>query len=466
MNYQRHGREDGSYLNSPLKPFYIAGGVLLALFAIWVPLQVFERTESNEVVVLQAFFSGESKVWRTAGLQFSGLGTIKSYPKSEEFRFLAQKDDKGHVVSTKDCIQTTFNDKGIGWVCGQVSFDLPTDDKLMVLVHQKYGSIEAVKDRIIKASMVKAVSYSGPLMSSKESTGQRRGDLITYMQDQATQGIYKTTEVETDVEDLTVPPVEKVELVDVPVIDPETNKAKLDEKGQPVFKKEGRMRLVPHTKKLRVLSPVMKDGVYEVREDSVAKELGLKIYNFTIDIIDYEPKVKEQINAQRDMEMQIQTKISEAETAKQDAITAEQSGRASATKAKWEQEVLKAKALTVAAQNKEVAVTVASQAQEVAEKDLQTAKLQKEAAITRAEGESKARSLAMAADGALDKKLAAWVDVNKAFADQVGKQRWVPDVVMGGTDAKGGSPGIDIMQLFAAKTAMDLKLDLTHVASK
>lgn len=440
----------------------IFGGGMLALFVVWLPFEIFESTESNEIVVLQSFFDGKFTVWRTPGLHYSGFGSISSYPKSEEFRFHAQKDDKGHVVSTKDCIQTTFNDKGIGWVCGQVSFDLPSEDNLMALVHQKYGSLEGVKDRIIRASMVKAVSYSGPLMSSKESTGQRRGDLISYMQDQATQGIYKTTEVETQIEDLTVPPIEQVELIEVPVLD-DLHKPKLDDKGQPIMTKEGRARLVPHVKKVKVFAPVMKDGIYEVREPSVAKELGLKIYNFTIDTIVYEDKVKDQINAQRDMEMQIQTKIAEAETAKQDAITAEQSGKALATKAKWEQEVLKAKAVTVADQNKAVAITLASQAKEVAEADLQTAKLQRDAAITRAEGESKARSLVMQADGALDKKLAAWVDVNKAYAEQVGKQRWVPDVVMGSEG--GGGPGLDIMQMFAIKTAKELAVDYGSLGS-
>lgn len=443
----------------------VAGGIAV-LLCLWLPVEIFESTEANQVVVLQSYFDGSLTVWRTPGLHYSGFGSITAYPKSEEFRFLAQKDDKGHVVSTKDCIQTTFNDKGIGWVCGQVSFDMPTDDKLMALVHQKYGSVEAVKDRIIKASMVKAVSYSGPLMSSKESTGQRRGDLISYMQDQATQGIYKTEEIDTDVEDLTVPPIDKVETIDVPVVDPETHKVKLDEKGQPVTIKEGHSRKVPQTRKVKVFVPVVKDGIYEVREHSVAKELGIPIYNFTIDVIVYEDKVKEQINAQRDMEMQIQTKISEAETAKQDALTAESSGKAAATRARWEQEVLKAKALTVAEQAKAVALTQATQAKEVAATDLETARLQKEAALTRAEGEAKARSLAMQADGALDKKLAAWVDVNKAFADQVGKQRWVPDIVLGGgSDGKAGS-GLDILQLFAAKTATELQLDMQQLGAR
>lgn len=440
-------------------------GAIAAILLIWLPMEVFESTEAKEVVVLQSYFDGKLTIWRTPGLHYSGFGSITSYPMSEEFRFMAQKDDKGHVVSTKDCIQTTFNDKGVGWVCGQVSFDMPTDDKLMAMVHQKYGSVDSVKDRIIKASMVKAVSYSGPLMSSKESTGSRRGDLISYMQDQATQGIYRTEEVDTDVEDLTVPPIEKVEIVEVPVVDTETGKVKLDANGQPITTKEGHARKIPQTRKVKVFVPVKKDGVYEVREHSVAKELGIPIYNFTIDVIVYEDKVKEQINAQRDMEMQIQTKIAEAETAKQDALTAQSSGLAAATKARWEQEVLKAKAQTVAEQAKAVALTGAAQAKEVAEQDLQTARLQKEAAITRAEGESKARSLAMQADGALDKKLLAWVDVNKAFAEQVGKQRWVPDVVMGGGDSKGG-PGLDILQLFAAKTAAELQLDMQQLGAR
>jgi regulator of protease activity HflC (stomatin/prohibitin superfamily) len=422
-----------------------AAGVA-TVFIIIVAFVSFENIDANEIVIHQDFTSGNLTVWRKPGLNYKGFGRITSYPKSDEFRFLADKDPKGIVVSTKNCLQTRFNDKGKAAICGQVSFNLPTDDVMMREVHEKYGNVDSIRDRIVKATMVKAIYNAGPLMSSQESAGQRRGDLLTYMQDQATQGIYKTMEKEEVIEDLTLPPIEVVEMVDVPQLDKE-GKVRLDEHDQPVMVKEARKKSTPQTKRIKVFIPIEKNGAFEVREVSVAKALNIVLHSFTIDTIEYEEKVHDQINAQRDMEMRIQTKIAEAESARQDAITSEQTGLAAAAKARWEQETIKAKEVTKAAQEKEVAAL-----------DLETARLQRDATVTRAEGEAKAKKLVMEADGALEKKLAAYVDINKAFAVEIGKQRWVPNVVMGGGPGSSG-PGMDIMSMLAVKAAQDLALD-------
>src|SRR6187402_3032671 len=53
--------------------------------------------------------------------------------------------------------------------------------------------------------------------------------------------------------------------------------------------------------------------------------------------------------------MQVQTAIANSKKAEQDAITTELQGKAAAAKAKWEQEVIKAQAITQAQQEKEVA---------------------------------------------------------------------------------------------------------------
>ncbi len=422
----------------------MAAGIA-TLFFIIMAFIAFENIDANEIVVHQDFTSGNLTIWRKPGLNYKGFGRITSYPKSDEFRFLADKDAKGNVVSTKNCLQTRFNDKGKAAICGQVSFNLPSDDGMMREVHEKYGNVDSIRDRIVKATMVKAIYNAGPLMSSQESAGQRRGDLLTYMQDQATQGIYKTMEKEEVMEDLTLPPIEVVETVDVPLLDRD-GKVKLDENDQPIMGKEARKKTTPQTKRVKILIPIEKGGVFEVREVSVAKTLNIQLHSFTIDTIEYEDKVQEQISAQRDMEMRIQTKIAEAESARQDAITSEQTGLAAAAKARWEQETIKAKEVTKAAQAKEVAAL-----------DLDAAKLQRDAMVTRAEGEAKSKKLVMEADGALEKKLAAYVEVAKAFAAEIGKQRWVPNVVMG--SGAPASPGMDIMNMLAVKAAQDLALD-------
>ncbi len=67
----------------------------------------------------------------------------------------------------------------------------------------------------------------------------------------------------------------------------------------------------------------------------------------------------------------------------------------------------------------------------------------------------------MEADGALEKKLEAWVSVNGKYADAIAKHEgaWVPSIVMGanGTAQNGAN---DLISLLMAKTAKDLSLDL------
>ena len=129
------------------------------------------------------------------------------------------------------------------------------------------------------------------------------------------------------------------------------------------------------------------------------------------------------------------------------------------------QEVTKARATTLAEQEKSVAVTRAEKVKAVALLERDAAKLEKERQILLGEGEARRKQLAMAADGALTQKLNAWVKVNGLYAEQLGKQRWVPNIVMGGNS--GGSGGAQgILDLFMVKTAKELNLDLKMKATK
>lgn len=188
-----------------------------------------------------------------------------------------------------------------------------------------------------------------------------------------------------------------------------------------------------------------------VQEDSSIAVFGLRTYNMTINSIAYDQQVEEQIKQQQQAVMAVQTAMANAKRADQDRLTVEKQGEANAAKAKWEQEVKKA-----------TAVTEAQQKKEVAQLDLDRADLEKQAAIKRAEGDSEARKLVMQADGALEKKLAAYIEVNKAYAEVLGKQPLVPQVMLGG-NASSGAPNTGFMELLQVKAARDLALDLGMV---
>ncbi len=146
-------------------------------------------------------------------------------------------------------------------------------------------------------------------------------------------------------------------------------------------------------------------------------------------------------------------------------LTATKEGEAKAAEAKWKQEVFRSEAVTKAQQEKDVAEMQGKQRLAVAELATKAAEQTKQTEILLGEGEAQRRQLVMTADGALEKKLAAYVEVNKMYAEALGayKGAWVPGIVMGGGGSS-GSPQVsgpaDLITLLTAKAAKDLALDL------
>lgn len=384
-------------------------GLSLAAVATVVVLaslgSLFENVKSQEIIVMQDPIDGDLHFWTDQGLKWQKWGSIRRYVKSSHYEF--SKRQEGDDSS----IKVRFNDGGHGLVSGSLRFDLPLDKQHLETLHKKFGSQEAIEQTLIRPIVERSVYMSGPLMSSKESTAERRSDLIQYIEDQVTHGVYQTLTEE-----------EKV-------VDPLSGKEKTISRVK-LVKKEG--------------AP---NGIAR-QERSPLEEFGIRAYNFTIDGVKYAKEVEAQIQQQQRMTMQVQTAMAKAKEAQQKAITAAKEGEAEATKAKWEQEVLKATAVTKAEQDKAVA-----------ELAVQTAELRKREQMLLGEGEAARKKAVMLADGALDKKLATYKEVMLAFAQEIGKQQWVPNVQIGTGSGK-GEPAAALMQMWQAKVANELALDL------
>jgi hypothetical protein len=68
----------------------------------------------------------------------------------------------------------------------------------------------------------------------------------------------------------------------------------------------------------------------------------------------------------------------------------------------------------------------------------------------------------MAADGALDKKIAAYVETQRIWADAFAKhtQPLVPGVVMGGSGGATPNAAMTMMELMTVKAAKELAVDV------
>lgn len=293
---------------------------LLALVLFIFSGKMVENVDNSEIVIIQSAFTGKVSIYTTPGPVLQSFGIATHYKKSNQFWFSKKRDEtKGEDQS----IKIRFNDGGHGTISGSVRWYMPSDEKAILKLHTDFGSHDAVEQQLIRQVVTKAVYMTGPLMSSKESSAEKRNDLLSFIEDQSINGVYRTKQEDVKVHD------------DLMNVDKTATVVKIvtDEKNMPLR-----------------------------QEVSSVKVYGISLQGLALNAIDYDAEVENQIKVQQQAYMQVQTAIANSKKAEQDAITTELQGKAAAAKAKWEQEVIKAQAITQAQQQKEVAALEAQTA--------------------------------------------------------------------------------------------------------
>lgn len=304
----------------------IALSVVALILLISYSGKMFEEVEAGEIVVIQHPLSGELDVITTPGTYSQYLGKATHYKRRTQIWF-SKNSGQGDTVDQS--IKVRFNDGGHAQISGSASMELPLDVKAITALHSNFGSQEAIEHELVKTVLQKAVFMSGPLMSSKESYAEKRNELINYIEDQASHGVYKTIQ--------------------------------RDDKTFDVF---------TNAEKVITVVEIQKDakGGFARVEKSPIQRYNVTLSNLSINGVDYDKAVEAQIKQQQQLVMQVQTAIANAKKSEQDALTSEQKGKADAAAAKWAQEVIKAKLVTEAQQRKEVAALQAQAAELEAKK--------------------------------------------------------------------------------------------------
>ncbi len=389
-----------------------------------------ETKEADDILGVQSITDGKI-TWYTGteAWVWQNWGNTVSFKKRGIYRFdtvdaTPEGMKKGKCL---DGIDVRFNDGGHGTICGSIQYEMPLDPTNLTAIFTKFKTQQAVQSQLIETIVGKSVYLSGPLMSSRESYAEKRNNLLSYIEDQIHFGVYRTTQREAHVKD----PITGVEKTATVV--------------EIVAGKEGRP---------------------ERLEPAVLQQFGIKAFNFAIKRLPYADDVEAQIQAQQKITMKVQTSMADAKEAEQRTITVAEQGKAAAAEAKWKQEAIKATEVTKAEQEKAVAITSA-------EKDRDTAKLQRDAAefykqrqILKGEGDAAYRQKVMQANGALEQKLEALVTINGNYAKEFGKQKWVPEVQMGGTAGASGNAAANMIDLLSTKTARDLGLDMKMAGNR
>ena len=374
-------------------------GAAIAIAVILLSGRLFEDADKSKNYVCQMPITGEYVVWTDGGLQWQGLGNVRSYDKTSQIEFSdLQKNEGGYVASGDNpAAGTTFNDRGKGYIIGSFRVVLPNDAQNMMAIQRDFGSEQALINNLVRPTLYKVVTACGPLMSSLESVSETRTDLTAYITDMLNNGVYKTK-------------TSKVEVINE----------------------------ITGEKELRTQAELIHDanapGGYARQEKSPFALYGITAGIVSITDIKYDKATQSQIDAQKAANLSVITAKTQALEAMQKAITIEEQGKATAAQAKWEQEKEKA-----------VAVTKAEQEREVARLAAEKAEFEKKKIIAEGQAQAEANRLKVQA-GLTPQERAEWdyktaVGIAEALANS--KVSWVPTIMMSGDGKNDGNSAMD-----------------------
>ena len=379
---------------------------VFALIVLCMLGNIGEDVKNEQIVVNQYPFTGEMAYWTEPGFKWQWFGHTTEYFKTQQFWF-GGKDVEGNSHGTP--IKVIFNDASVGYIYGSLRVILPTDIDHLRLIQTAYNGMDRLMNDLVAQNVVKVIYASGPLMSAFESYAEKKNDMVAYITDQLTYGVYKTTVREEDIVD----------------------------------------SFTGESKKVKVASLVADENApngYVRSEKSPFTSYGVIIDQVSITEITYDDKVNQQIQTQQQANMSIQTKKAEALAAQQDAIKAEAEGKAAAAKAKWEQEKVKATEVTKAEQEREVARLAAEKAE-----------FDKKRIVAEGQAEAEANRLKVAAGVTPQEKL-EWEYKTKVGVAEALSKIALPRIIMSSGNGSGNS----------AMDAMGLKMmtDLVDKMSK
>lgn len=404
--------------------------VILASLAVVVMAAIYSFNKmiisvpADRIYVLQDAMDGDLHVYHTPGLQNQNFGDlIGDYPKFELTSFDIPEDQR-EILNYDSAwsdnnisrfgIKVKFYDQGEAFLFGTIPVEMPMDDSSLIAIQFKHGGWESLRAQIIHKQLVSAVTQVGAFMTSREASAERRGDLIGYIEDMVKNGIYLTKSKEN---------------YEVDAVTGDSVVVRFAE---------------------RISDPASPGGYKRQAASEVAK-YNIRIGTPAINRVVFSPIVQGQLWKQQEMAMEIQTSRARALVAQQDEKTAASQGK---TKIAEVQSKMNAE--------KEQAVIAAIQRKDVAEQDMKAAEFNKRKAILDGEGEAEKKRLLMNADGALNPKLDAWLEAQKAWASAWGTNgaAVTPSIISGGNGGTNQSSVQTFMDLMGAKAAKDLGLNM------
>jgi hypothetical protein len=408
-------------MNPINKKAIILGAVGIIGMILLLILNPFSWNDAGNRTVVERT-TGEQIVQFAPGIFYAGFfAKEKEWPNqiSVTYQEAAAKldiEDNGIEVGQ---IMIRFSDATTADVRGITQFILPSDEKEMILIHNTHRTPQSLVVKRLAPYTKECLQSSAQLMSSEKHYGGGRAQMAQDFLDQLKEGVYLLVTEENLIYD------------------------SLEMEKKRVYQTE-----IQFDKKTSLPK----------RKLSSIKEYGITVADAAITDVDYEDKVDEKL-------VKIIDAVTKSSISKQELMTAQQ--QTLTAKAKGEQALVEIEYQQKQEQTKQV--VEAQTKVKVAEQDKLQQKIAYEGSILEAkkiremaDANAYAKQRIMQADGALEMKLNAQVEVQKFWADAFSKYTGavVPQIQTGGGPTTNGA--LNFMEIMTAKTAKDFALDLKN----
>lgn len=399
------------------------------ILVIWFLVENIGYKNSTEVVIKQSPF-GEMSCVEGQGYYFKGFSKTWTFLKARSFYFNSSTEKvegrnwEGDETDEDD-IEVTLSRNSKAWISGYLMYELPSDCSVLLRLREKHHTDDEIKHNLVRNAVMSGIAKTAPMFTAEAAKVTNLAEFQALAYDQITQGEYLT---ETCTEKEIVSEEER------------------DSVGK-VIKK-------PEYAEYKVTSLKLDSaGRRIIMNESALKEFEIKVTQFQIRGVRLDSVSQNQLDVVKKRETQRVANITEAETAKQLAITNEANGKANAAKAKWDAEAEKARVIVKMEQSKDSAIILAERESEVAKRNALKAKYQADSTREAGRAEAEANRLKVQAGLTPQERLAAEVQMNKDKWDAISRIQ-VP--IVPEYNIEGGSKGTSGIDALASAKAFEV----------
>lgn len=401
--------------------------------------------DSGKCTHVQTIFGSEARTCDT-GWYFSGWGRTTEYPHYITVSNTLSEDSNMFGSSINKPYSVRMSDNWNGDITQNTRFAIPQDEVQFMNMHHTFRGPDKLIQTTLKPAVNSSLDSVANLFSMEEYyAGGKRDQFKTEYKDAVEKGRAVVKQVVVD--GLSLESEVKASANDLTEDTSNTNN---------------------RAARKIIMEKVTDDKGIVNREEHDYAKYGISVSSAIVENLDPDDKFEGQIqdrklSASKRMVAQEQRKEQEEQR-----LLAIQTGQTQIAKRQAEAQVEQIQKTTEAETAKKLIIIQAEQAKAQATIATETAKLQldkaridSEATKTLADAEAYSKKAIIMADGALEKKLAAYVSTQQAWADAASKMN-VPQQLFGsagGTNVA-GSTVEQFMQLMTVKSAKDLAVDL------